>query len=386
MQEYYDIIIIGAGPAGLSAGLHASNGTTRRAILLIDKIAPWEHTIQCAEAVGRRGFEEAIAVRPNWVRQGIGKASFHAPDGVEVIYTDKNGGYIIDRAAMQRDIADDLARRGVTSRFGCAVTRVSGMKNFRRIVGFADGSAVCGRVVIDAAGPIAGLGREDSFTRKPPDLEPAYFALAEGLSLPADTVHIYMSREFAPGGYAWAFPRGKSANIGIVIGSAFKGKVNIRRLLDAFLQHHFREASIIKYYAGTIPCAAGRAKMALPGFLKAGDAASTVNPISRSGITEALVCGELAGSHAVRMLEASGEREMQKIAVAYEAAWRKKRGRRHEKLSRVKPAFADVPDEDYNAATAALSGLGPDKLTMFRIFKAALGRFPRLLWGLRHMV
>jgi geranylgeranyl reductase family protein len=386
MQEYFDIIIFGAGPAGLSAGLHASNGAGRRSILLVDKIAPWEHTIQCAEAVGRRGFEEAITVRPNWIRQEIRKASFHAPGGVEVIYTDENGGYIIDRAAMQRDIANDLTLRGVASRFGCAVRKVSGIKNFRRIVEFADGSTACGRVIIDAAGPIAGLGRENSFLRKPPDLEPAYFALAEGLSLPADTVHIYMTREFAPGGYAWVFPRGKSANIGIVIGSAFKGRVNIRRLLEAFLQQHFRDASITHFYAGTIPCAAGRQKMAIPGFLRAGDAASTVNPISRSGITEALVCGALAGGHAVRMLEASGEREMQKIAVDYEAAWRKKRGRRHEKLSRVKPSFADVPDEDYNAAAAALSRLGPDKLTMFRIFKAALGRFPRLLWGLRHMV
>jgi geranylgeranyl reductase family protein len=386
MQEYYDIIIIGAGPAGLSAGLHASKDGSKRSILLVDKTAPWEHTIRCAEAVGRRGFGEAIGIRPHWIRQTIGKACFHAPGGIAVTYTDKNGGYIIDRAAMQRDIAQDLMARGVACRFDRCVTRLSGMKNFRRTVEFADGSAVLGRVIIDAAGPIAGLGAEEAVQRKPADLEPAYFVLAEGVDLPSDAVHIYMTGEFAPGGYAWVFPRGTGVNIGIVIGSAFKGRVNLRRLLDGFLERHFRGAAIGGGYGGTIPCAAGRTRMASPGFIKTGDAANTVNPISRAGITEALLSGGLAGSYAVAMLDAPGEPELRKIAGEYERAWNKKRGRRHEKLARVKPTFARVPDNDYNRAAETLSHLGSDKITMFRIFKAALGRFPRLLWALRHMV
>jgi flavin-dependent dehydrogenase len=287
---------------------------------------------------------------------------------------------------MQRDLAHELMARGVTCCFDRGVTRLSGMKNFRRTVEFADGSAVCGRVVIDAAGPVACLAGDDSVPRKPADLEPACFGLAEGLALPADAVHIYMSKEFAPGGYAWVFPRGAGANIGIVIGSAFKGRVNLRRLLDGFLQRHFRNVSIVKYYAGAIPCASGRARMAAPGFLKAGDAASTVDPVSRAGISEALLCGGLAGSHALAMLDVSHERDLRKIAGEYERAWYKKRGRRQAKLARVKSTFALVPDEDYDRAAEALSRLGSDNLTMFRIFKSALGRFPRLLWALRHMV
>jgi geranylgeranyl reductase family protein len=385
MQEYYDIVIIGAGPAGLNAGLHAVKSGRKASILLVDKTAPWEHPIQCAEAVGRRGFEEAIDIKPHWIRRIVTGARFHSPGGVTATYTDATGGYIIDRAALQRDVAGELENLGVTCRFDCRVAHLSAMKNFRRIVEFADGSAVSSRVVIDASGPIALLGRE-SLPVKPPDLEPACFVLAEGLDLPPDIVHLYMSREFAPGGYAWAFPRGAGANIGIVIGSAFKGSVNLRSLLDGFLQQHFPGVSIVSRYAGTIPCTAGRLRMAVPGLLKAGDAASTVNPISRAGISEALLCGKFAGGYAAAMLGAENEGELRKIAGAYEAAWRKKRGARQEKLARVKSAFAEVPDEDYNRAAEALSRLGSDNLGMFQIFKAALGRFPRLLWGLRHMV
>ena len=270
MQEHYDIVIIGAGPAGLNAGLHALKSGTTRSILLVDKAVPWERPIQCAEAVGRRGFEESIELRPHWIRQAISKACFHAPDGVAVTYTDKNGGYILDRAAMQRDIAHDLMAKGVVCRFNHHVTHLSVMKNLRRTVEFSDGAIVHGRVIIDAAGPIAGLGREDALPQRPSDLEPAYFVLARGLTLPADTVHIYMGKAFAPGGYAWVFPRGAEANIGIVIGAAFKGTVNIRRLLDAFLLRYFRGASIVNHYAGAIPCASGRTRMATPGFSQGG--------------------------------------------------------------------------------------------------------------------
>jgi digeranylgeranylglycerophospholipid reductase len=386
MQEYFDIIIIGAGPAGLNAGLHVLKGSVKHSILLVDKTAPWEHPIQCAEAVSRSGFERSINVRPNWIRQTITKAAFHAPNGLVVTYTDKNGGYIIDRAAMQQDIAHDLMAQGVVCHFDRRVTHVSSsMKNFHTTIEFADGLAAHGRVIIDAAGPIAGLGR-DSIPAKPLDLEPACFVLADGLALSADTVHIYMSKEFAPGGYAWVFPRGAGANIGIIVGSALKGKVNISRLLDAFLLHHFPKVSIVKRYAGVIPCASGRTRMATSGFFKAGDAASTANPISRAGISEGLYCGGLAGDYAVAMLEAHHERDLQKVAKAYETAWHKNLGHYHEKLARVKSTFAKVPDEDYSKAADALSRLEPAKLTMFRIFKAALGRFPRLLWGLRHMV
>ena len=388
MQEYYDIVIIGAGPAGLNAGLHAANNGRHRSILLVDAVATWDHPMQCAEAVGRRGFEAAIAVKESWIRQTVTKACFHAPDNSIVSYADKTGGYIINRAAMQQDLAQDLIDKGVTCEFNRRVTQISAMKNFKREVEFTDGSRVHGRVVIDASGPISGLGSNDAIARKPLDLEPAILALAEGVDLPSDTVHIYLGRGLAPGGYAWAFPRGANggANIGLLIGSEFKGKVNIRTLFNAFAACYFPSATIVKRFGGTIPCASRREVIAAPGLFKAGDAASTVNPISRAGISEALLSGGIAGDHALRMLEAATEREMQAIAQSYESEWLKKRGKKHEKLARIKNILAQVPDEDYNRATRVLEAQGPKNLAMFQIFKTALTRFPRLTWGLRHLV
>lgn len=388
MHDYYDMIVIGAGPAGLNACLHAVREPDKYSILLVDKVVPWEHPIQCAEAVGRLGFYEAIDVKEQWIRLAVTKASFHAPDDTTVTYTDKNGGFIIDRAVMQRDCAHVLMKKGMTCIFNTRAVRISGQAGTSpRAVEFDNGTTISGRVVIDASGPIACLGKDERLAWKPMDLEPAYFVHAEGDGLPDDTVHLYMNRDLAPGGYAWAFPRGQgAANIGILIGSRYKGRVNMHRLLDTFLGHYFPAISIVNRFAGSIPCCFPRGPAAAPGFIKTGDAISAVNPISRSGICEALISGGLAGDHALLMLEAKNEKALRRIAASYETAWRKKRGNRHEKLARAKDSLDRVPDADYNRAARALAQIPPEKLTMSKIFRTALGRFPRLAWSLRHLM
>jgi geranylgeranyl reductase family protein len=392
--DRYDVIIIGAGPAGLNAGLHVVHSKKRLSVLLADAIVPWEQPIQCAEAIGRLGFNEAVEVKKAWIRQTITSASFHAPDGTVITYTDKNGGYIIDRAIMQKDLADELNRHGVVLHFNGRVTNIAPPVatgedgTMLRTVSFSDGSCAQGRIVIDASGPIGCFCKEEGVQAKPPDLEPACFIFAESIDLPDDTVHIYAGSEIAPGGYAWVFPRGKgAANIGVVIGKRFKGKVNIRGLLDTFLAHHFPAIKVVSRFAGAIPCACGRKDpLTAWGLIKTGDAADTVNPVSRAGIAEALLSGGLAGDHALLMCDAANAREMRRIGKAYEKAWFEKRGKNHEKLARVKTSLASVPDRDYIAAAKALSQIPPDELTMSKIFQAALHRFPRLVWALRHLM
>jgi digeranylgeranylglycerophospholipid reductase len=386
--QCFDIVIIGAGPAGLSAGLHAVRGGRRPAILLIDKIIPWERPKPCAEAVGRLGLEEAIEVKPSWIRQTIKSAGFHSPDNTTVTYTDETGGYIIDRAALQRDCTRELMNNGVTCLFNRRVNRLIRQEDsFSRAVEFDDGVRITGRVIIDASGPVSCFGRDEPLGWKPADLEPAYFVHAEGYDLPADTVHMYTGRDLAPGGYAWAFPRGNgSANIGVLIGSRFRGSVNIRHLLDAFLARHFPGITIVQRFAGSIPCGCRPGTTAVAGLIKTGDAASTVNPISRSGICEALLSGGLAGDYALLMLKAEREKEVRHVAASYESAWRKIRGNRFEKLSRAKNSLVEVPDDDYNRAARALARIPQEKLTMSRIFTTALSRFPRLAWSLRHLM
>lgn len=387
LKSLYDILIIGAGPAGLCAGLHVVAGRKDLSVLLVDKMVPWDNPIPCAEGVGKLSFEEAVKVKPSWIRQEIRRASFHAPNGSTIDYTDKNGGYIINRANMQRDIAEELSKNGVECRFNCRIKRVSPFKDGVRKIEFQDGTTFNVKVVIDTSGPICGIGRGEKITWKPRDLEPAYFVLVEQIELEPDKIHIYAGKELAPGGYAWVFPRGEhAANIGIVLGRKHSANINIRTLLDKFLAANFPSVTIVRKFAGTIPCGFKKGPVAVEGLIKAGDAASTINPISRAGIAEAMISGGLAGDYSLRLLEVKSKNAMLRICKEYEKAWNIKRGNRHVKLSKVKRAFINVPDEDYNRGAKLLSEVPLDKMTMSRIFTTALGRFPRLVWAMRHLM
>jgi digeranylgeranylglycerophospholipid reductase len=387
MPTTYDAIVIGAGPAGLNAALHLLKARPRPSVLLVDKQVPWEKPIACAEGVWCEPFTEAIRIKREWIRLYISTVVLHSPGGMKVAYVDKDKGCIINRALMQNDMAARCIESGAVARYDSRVVEVGPDNGSGREVLFSSGAKATGRIVIDASGPVSSFGKKEKIQSKPPDLEPAYFAIAENTGIEKDAIHVYLGREIAPGGYAWAFPREDStANVGLVVGSAFKGKIDIKKLLGSFVRNNFPGSNIIRRFAGTIPCEAAAAPIALPRLFKAGDAASTVNPLLRAGITEALFSGGLAGEFGIAMLHAASGRQINDICGEYQDAWRDRIGKRHVKLSLVKKTLARVPDGDYNRAFGALNAVSPDRLTITKIIRLSLGRFPRLVFAMRHLM
>jgi digeranylgeranylglycerophospholipid reductase len=387
MNNDFDAVVIGAGPAGLNAVLHLMRREAKPSVLLLDKIIPWESPIACAEGVWYEPFKTAVAVRPEWIRNFISKAVLHSPDKTVITYYDKDKGCIINRAKMQHDLTDLCAESGASVRLKCKVTAIGEEKDACREVRLSDGSIVRARVVVDASGPISGFGRNEKISWKPRDLEPAYFAVVENTGIETDAIHVYLGREIAPGGYAWVFPRGNgTANVGIVIGRTFLGKIELRTLLHDFLDRDFPHASVLEYFSGSIPCEAGESTKACDLLLKAGDAMSSINPISRAGIVEALVSGGLAGDFATAMLEAKSKKQVTITCKNYHDAWRRKMGKAHCKLSRVKGSLLKIPDSDYNKAFKSLKEIPLNRLIMSKIVTMSLGRFPRLVWSIRHLM
>ena len=387
MNNVFDAIVVGAGPAGLNAALHILKEDKKTSVLLLDKFVPWEKPIACAEGVWSEPFRSVVNVKPEWIRFSISKIVLHSPDGTAISYFDNDKGYIINRATMQRDMAEQCEKLGAHVRLDSRVVSIEKEMGGYREVHFADGLSVKGKVVIDASGPVSGLGRQDKIAWKPSDLEPAYFAVVKNVPIENDEVHIYLGGNTAPGGYAWAFPReNNTTNVGIVLGRTFTGKVNIGLLLNEFLKREFPDSQPVKYFAGTIPCDYGKKNICADGFFKAGDAACTVNPVSRAGIVEAMVSGGLAGDFGLRIIEAGSKKLKADICKKYHDAWRAEMGKTHGKLSKVKNSLLKVPDGDYNAAFKTLKDVPQNNLQMSRIIGLSLGRFPRLALAIRHLM
>ncbi|HZY41163.1 MAG TPA: NAD(P)-binding protein, partial [Anaerolineae bacterium] len=83
MKAAYDVVIIGAGPAGsVAAKTIAQAG---RSVLLLEKRQEIGSPVRCAEAVGCETAAQFIALDPQWIAAEIDAFSLTNPQGECVV-------------------------------------------------------------------------------------------------------------------------------------------------------------------------------------------------------------------------------------------------------------------------------------------------------------
>jgi flavin-dependent dehydrogenase len=132
-------------------------------------------------------------------------------------------------------------------------------------------------------------------------------------------VDIFFHKDYE-GGYAWFFPKGRTANVGLGVVSSKTS--HLPDLLNDFL-NNLKEAKkisrveILSRTGGSIPCEPRRQTL-FGNILLVGDAAGHAHPITGAGILNAVIGGEMAGRIAAEAVARGDFRHLEN----YEIEWR----------------------------------------------------------------
>ena len=379
MKTNYDIIVVGAGPAGsMAARFAAAQGVS---VLMLEKDRDVGYPVRCGEAISKAGVEEFIPIDDKWIAAKISKFSFNAPDGNEVIVEFGDAGYVLERRIFDYELARTAAESGAEILTRAYVNgllfddcKVSGVKYEHN----GEQKEVKAKVVIAADGVESRVGRwaglETHIDFR--DMESAVQITAANIPINQNTLYFYFGKDIAPNGYFWVFPKGHNkANIGLGVSGLIGKKKSAQSFLDDFMSKHYPNAPVLTKIAGGVPCSITLNKISGPGILLVGDAARQVNPLSGGGIASGMIGGKIAGKIAG---EAIKQNKLDHI-LTYDKAWNDRLGKRHEIFNRIKEGIYNFSDDKFNSIAYSILKIPIEKRTLGKVFTTALINNPSLL-------
>lgn len=379
MKKEYDIIVVGAGPAGsIAARFAAEQGVS---VLMLEKDRDVGYPVRCAEAIGKAGVEEFIEPDNNWIKAYINKLSFIAPNGTEAILEINQEAYVLERRIFDYELAKSAAKAGAEILTRAYVNGLIFENN--KVVGVkyefrGEQKEIKSKIVIAADGVESRVGRWAGIKTYTDfrDMECCSQITVSNIQVDPSTLYLYFGKDVAPGGYFWVFPKGPDiANIGLgVSGLTGKSKSALAYLND-FMNKNYPDASILTSIAGGVPCAKTLDKISAPGIMLVGDAARQVNPLSGGGIASGMIGGSIAG----RIAGESVRQKKPDHILTYDKAWHDRLGKRHIIFDNIKAGVFNFSDEKFNKIAESFNKIPNGKRTLAKLFTIALVNQPTLL-------
>ncbi|MFI2264408.1 geranylgeranyl reductase family protein [Streptomyces tubercidicus] len=318
-QQVWDVVVVGAGPAGASAA-HAAACTGRRVLLLEKAELPRYKTCGGGIIGPSRdslppGFDLPLRDRVHAVTFSLNGRLARTRRSRNMLFG------LINRPEFDAQLVESAKDAGATVRTGVAVSRVeqhgAEVPDRRTVaVVLGNGEVVLARAVIGADGSAGRIGAHVGVKLDQVDL-----GLEAEIPVPEPVAEDWAGRVLIdwgpmPGSYGWVFPKGDTLTVGVISargeGAATKRYLEdfIGRLGLAGFEPSISSGHLTRCRADDSPLSRGR-------VLVCGDAAGLLEPWTREGISFALRSGRLAGEWAVRVAEAHDAVDARRQALNY---------------------------------------------------------------------
>lgn len=294
-----DVLVVGLGPAGGAAALAAAH--LGLAVVAIEKKKTVGVPVQCAEFIPLPLSRHAQSA--GVLLQKISSMKSVLPSGAAV--ATPFSGLMVDRAAFDQALARAAQEAGATIHTDSVVTELDA-QTLTATIRMPQGMAhVRYRLLIAADGPHSMIAGAMGLPRLATVNTRQYTV---PLVSPYNVTDIWLSEDY-PGGYAWLFPKGAEANIGLGMDPRFSD--DMKTPLDALHRQLVDEgrvgSEILFRTGGAIPVGGMREQLVVGKVLFTGDAAGLTHPITGAGIAAAVVSGERAGEAAHVLLHESNQ-------------------------------------------------------------------------------
>jgi digeranylgeranylglycerophospholipid reductase len=280
----FDVLIVGAGPAGSSAAAAAAKAGAH--VLMIEKQREIGKPVQCAEYIPRL-LKHTVKIPPEAIAQKIQGMVTFMPNG-EIIQK-RAPGFILNRTKFDQALAQEASEAGAKILTGTKAIYKAGKKI--TVLGPSGEDQIEASVIIGADGPDSMVGSWIGQKNRK-----FIFGLQHTVVLKEfiQETEIYFGKEY-PGGYAWLFPKGEMANVGVGIQRELGGVTKLA--LKSFKEKiKHRIGDVVDITAGLIPVGGPlRFIDEKERIILVGDAAGHTHAITGGGIPQAVICGTMAG-------------------------------------------------------------------------------------------
>ncbi|MCP9946727.1 geranylgeranyl reductase family protein [Streptomyces somaliensis] len=356
-ENVWDVVVVGAGPAGASAAYAAA--VAGRRVLLLEKAGLPRYKTCGGGIIGPSrdalppGFELPLRDRVHAVTFSLNGRFTRTRRSKRMLFG------LVDRSEFDARLVEHARRAGAEVRTGAAVVRVeqhgAAVPDRRTVaVVLSDGGTVLARAVVGADGSASRIGAHVGVRTDQVDL-----GLEAEIPVPPSVAEDWAGRVLIdwgpmPGSYGWVFPKGDTLTVGVI--SARGEGAATKRYLDDFVarlglagfEPALSSGHLTRCRSEDSPLSRGR-------VVVCGDAAGLLEPWTREGISFALRSGRLAGEWAVRTAEAHDAVEARRQALNYAFAVKSGLGVEMAVGRRLLAVFARRPA----LLHAAITGLRP---------------------------